>query len=243
MANLYLIRKTKALFMKWQLHRLFKPFTGFMLNAVYMTRLSKWRKETNVNGYNDWYCRNWDYSRREKLYAALCEQENIHQQPINYLEFGVSSGGSFKYWLAKNQHPASKFYGFDTFEGLPESFGPFGKGSMANSIESLQITDARASFYKGLFQHTLLPFLEQFPNDKRKLIHLDADIFSATIFALSQLHRFLKKGDIIMFDELAVPTHEFMALDIYNRSFNPQYEVIAAANNYLFVAIKITEDS
>lgn len=214
-----------------------------MLNAVYMTRLSKWRKETPVNGYNDWFCRNWDYSRRGKLYEAICGQENIDQQAIDYLEFGVSSGASFKYWLTKNKNPESKFFGFDTFEGLPENFGPFGKGSMANSIESLGITDTRVTFYKGLFQDTLVPFLEIFPNQKRKLIHLDADIFSATLFVLSQLHRFLKKGDIIMFDELAVPTHEFMALDIYVKCFYPEFEVIAAANNYMFVAIRVTKDS
>lgn len=242
MANLSLIRKTKALFMKWQLHRLFKPFTGFMLNAVYMTRLSKWRKETPVNGYNDWYCSNWDYSRRENLYEALCKQEHIDTEAIDYLEFGVSSGASFKYWLNRNKHPETRFYGFDTFEGLPENFGPFGKGSMANTIESLEITDTRAVFYKGLFQDTLNPFLNQFGNNRRKVIHMDADIFSATLYTLSQLHRFLRKGDIILFDELAVPTHEFMALDMYTKCFYPEYEVIAAANNYLFVAIKMEKD-
>lgn len=228
--------------MKWRLHGLFKPFTGAMLNAVYMTRLSKWRKDTKVNGYNDWYCSNWDYNRRENMYQALCDQENIDKEAIDYLEFGVSSGASFKYWLNKNKNPETVFYGFDTFEGLPEDFGPFGKGTMANTIESLEITDTRARFYKGLFQDTLVPFLDSFPNNKRKLIHLDADIFSATLYALSQLHRFLKKGDIIMFDELAVPTHEYMALEIYTKCFYPEYEVIAAANNYMFVAIKVMKD-
>jgi O-methyltransferase len=229
--------------MKWQLHRLVKPFTGIMLNAVYMSRLSKWRKDTTVNGYNDWFCKNWDYSRREQLYEAICEQEKIDTTAIDYLEFGVSSGASFKYWLNKNNNADSRFYGFDTFEGLPENFGPFGKGSMANSIESLGITDKRVTFYKGLFQDTLIPFLENYPNQKRKMIHMDADIFSATLFTLSQLHRFLKKDDIIIFDELAVPTHEFMALDIYTKSFYPEFEVIAAANNYMFVALKIKKDS
>ena len=110
---------------------------------------------------------------------------------------------------------------------------------MAASLESLQITDSRASFYKGLFQQTLIPFLEQYENKNRKVIHMDADLFSATIFSISQLYRFFKRGDIIFFDEFAVPKHEFLAFKIFTESFYVDYDVIGAANNYLFVAIQI----
>jgi hypothetical protein len=192
-----------------------------------------------VNGYNDWYQRKWDYNRRENLYAAVIEQESVGSLAIDYFEFGVAGGYSFKWWLEHNNNPDSRFYGFDTFEGLPEDFGPFAKGTMAAALDSLNITDPRARFYKGLFQDTLVPFLEQYKNGNRKLIHMDADIFSATIFTLSQVYKYLKDGDIILFDEFAVPTHEFMAFKIFTESFYVNYEVIAAANNYLFLALKI----
>ena len=239
MTKLDIIRKTKSLFMKWRLHGIFEPFTGFMTNLTYMSRLSKWRKSTPVNGYNDWYQRKWDYDRREKLYDAIIAQESVGSLPIDYFEFGVAGGYSFKWWLNHNNNADSKFYGFDTFEGLPEDFGPFAKGTMAAALESLNITDPRASFYKGLFQDTLVPFLDQYKSNRKKLIHMDADIFSATLFALSQLYKHLNDGDIILFDEFAVPTHEFMAFKIFTESFYLKYEVIAAANNYLFLAIKI----
>lgn len=225
--------------MKWGLHGIVEPFTGAMQNGLYMSKLSKWRKETPVKGYNDWYQGDWDYNRRIKLYEAISQQEGLAHAPIDYFEFGVCGGYSFKWWLQHNAHPDSFFFGFDTFEGLPEAFGPFGKGSMAVALESLDINDPRASFYKGLFQDTLVPFLDNYKNEKRKLIHMDADIFSATIFSLSQLYRFLNDGDIILFDEFAVPKHEFMAFKIFTESFYVKYEVIGAANNYLFVAIKI----
>jgi hypothetical protein len=192
-----------------------------------------------VNGYNDWYRGKWDYSRRYNLYEAISKAEQLENSAIDYFEFGVCGGHSFKWWLEHNKNADSKFYGFDTFEGLPEAFGPFEKGSMAVALESLNISDPRASFYKGLFQDTLIPFLDHYNSGRKKLIHLDADLFSATIFSLSQLHRFFRDGDILLFDEFAVPKHEFMAFKIFTESFYINYEVIGAANNYLFLAVKI----
>ncbi|NJO24637.1 MAG: class I SAM-dependent methyltransferase [Bacteroidia bacterium] len=239
MTRLDIIRKTKSLFMKWKLHGIIEPFTGVFQNTVYMSKLSQWRNRTKVNGFNDWYQGKWDYSRRYNLYEAVSRVEKLDSAPLDYFEFGVCGGQSFKWWLEHNKNADSKFYGFDTFEGLPEAFGPFGKGSMAAALESLHITDPRSSFYKGLFQDTLVPFLDQYKGGRKKLIHFDADLFSATLFSLSQLYRFLKEGDILLFDEFAVPKHEFRAFKIFTESFYINYEVIGAANNYLFLAVKI----
>jgi len=225
--------------MKWKLHGLIKPFAGRMMNASYMSDLSKWRTQTSVKGYNDWYLSKWDYTKRYNLYEALIQAEQLDTTAIDYLEFGVSGGNSFKWWLEHNKNPGSRFHGFDTFEGLPENWGHFDKGAMAVALESLNIKDPRVCFYKGLFQDTLTPFLNEYKNERRMLIHMDADLFSSTIFTLSQLYRFLKDGDIILFDEFAVPKHEFAAFKIFTESFYVNYEVIGAANNYLFVAIKI----
>lgn len=225
--------------MKWNMHNWVKPVSEPMSLAVTMGQLSKWRKQHPVKGYNDFYQQTWDYSRRFKLYDAVNTQEQLADEPVDYLEFGVASGSSFKWWLQQNSHPSSRFFGFDTFEGLPEEWGPYAKGAMAHSLESINITDSRASFYKGLFQDTLIPFLNQYQSSNRRLIHIDSDLFSSAIFTLSQLYRFLKPGDILLFDEFAVPQHEFLAFRIFTESFYVDYDVIAAANNYLFVAIKI----
>ena len=239
MNKLDVIRKAKSLFMKWGLHGVVQPFNGGLKNGVYMSDLSKWRKAHPVKGYNDFYQKTWDYERRYKLYEAIAQSDSLFEEPIDYLEFGVAGGLSFKWWLEKNKNPESRFSGFDTFEGLPEKWGAFEKGSMAVALETLNITDTRAKFYKGLFQDTLIPFLEQYDNKNKKLIHLDADLFSSTIFTLSQLYRFLKPGDILLFDEFAVPQHEFLAFKIFTESFYVDYDVIGAANNYLFVAVRI----
>ncbi|MFN2457924.1 MAG: TylF/MycF/NovP-related O-methyltransferase [Chitinophagaceae bacterium] len=225
--------------MKWNLREVLKPFAGGLRNIVFMSEMSKWRKEHPVVGYNDFYQETWDYNRRYLLYDAITVQQRLTELPLDYFEFGVAGGHSFKWWLNKNKNEESRFFGFDTFEGLPEKWGAFEKGSMSYELESLNIHDSRATFYKGLFQKTLIPFLDGYSSTNKKLIHLDADLFSSTIFTLSQLYRFLKEGDILFFDEFAVPQHEFLAFKIFTESFYVNYDVIGAANNYLFVAVKI----
>src|SRR5690606_15498252 len=120
MSKLGLIRKTKSLFMRWKLHGLTEPFSGFFSNLLYMSKLSKWRRQAKVNGYNDWYQRKWDYNRRYILYEEVSKAEGLDKKAIDYFEFGVSSGSSFRWWLAHNTNTESNFFGFDTFEGLPE---------------------------------------------------------------------------------------------------------------------------
>lgn len=225
--------------MKYNLHQAVQPFSEGLRNGVFMSELSEWRKAHPVTGYNDFYQETWDYERRYKLYEAIAASEQLFQNPIHYLEFGVAGGHSLRWWLKQNQHPDTKFFGFDTFEGLPEKWGAFERGSMAYSPESLNITDPRVSLHKGLFQQTLIPFLDSYHGDLKKLIHIDSDLFSAALFVMTQLYRFLKPGDILLFDEFAVPQHEFLAFKIFTESFYINYEVIGAANNYLFVAVKI----
>jgi len=237
--KLDLIRKAKSLFMKYNMHHVVQPFSEGLQNGVFMSELSQWRKAHPVTGYNDFYQEKWDYERRYKLYEAIANSEQLFQHPIHYFEFGVAGGYSFRWWLERNKNENSRFFGFDTFEGLPEKWGAFEKGSMAHALDSLNITDPRASFYKGLFQETVLPFLENYKSGPKKLIHIDSDLFSAALFVMTQLYRFLKPGDILLFDEFAVPQHEFLAFKIFTESFYVNYEVIGAANNYLFVAIKI----
>jgi O-methyltransferase len=84
-------------------------------------------------------------------------------------------------------HPDSTFVGFDTFEGLPEMWGPWPKGSFTADGETPDIVDPRCSFVKWLFQDTLPGWLSgrEFPG--RTLVHLDADLYSSTLVVLAQL--------------------------------------------------------
>ena len=68
---------------------------------------------------------------------------------------------------------------------------------------------------------------------------MDADLYSSTLFVLSTIYPYLNNGDIIIFDEFAVPTHEFKAFTEFTSAFSVNYEIIGAINNYLQIAIKI----
>ena len=235
--KLFFIRLIKSWFIKLRLHHIFQPFAGAFLNLVYLTRLSKWASQNNAVEYNDFLSK-WDYSKRDAMYEWVINKEQL-RDPITYIEFGVAAGHSFKWWLKQNTAIESRFIGFDTFDGLPEDWGPFKKGSFSNNNQIPEVNDSRATFYKGLFQQTLPVFINTFDNSCRNVIMLDADLYSSTLYALSSLAPFLKNGDIIFFDEFVVPTHEFKAYQDFITSHYVNMELIAAANNYYFVAFKI----
>jgi hypothetical protein len=174
------------------------------------------------------------------LFDIVAGHYGLDKKELLYLEFGVASGSSFFWWMKKNTNPGSLFRGFDTFEGLPEDWGGFKKGAMAfNQTES---KDDRGEFFRGIFQETLHPFIESNKDllqNKPKIIHLDADLFSSTIFVLSQLYPYLKKGDIIFFDEFNVANHEFLAFKIFTESFYVKLKPVGAVNNFYQTAFVV----
>ena len=70
-------------------------------------------------------------------------------------------------------------------------------------------------------------------------MHLDADLYSSTLFALTSLAPHLKPGDIILFDEFGVPMHEYRAFMDFLSAYPFDYEVLGAVNNYLHVGMKL----
>jgi len=106
--------------------------------------------------------------------------------------------------------------------------------------------DSRGTFIKGLFQNTLYKFLQDYGRDIRqeaftRVLHMDADLYSSTLFALTSMAPYLREGDIILFDEFNIPNHEFAAWNDFTRSYYIQYEVLGAVNNFYQVAMKVTK--
>lgn len=236
--KLALIRYSKIIFVYLRLHKIFNPFSSLFLNLYYITKFSALAAKSKGLAYNDFPSK-WDYNKRYQLYKHVIEKEALATEAINYMEFGVAAGHSFRFFLQENSNPESRFYGFDTFSGLPEDWGPFKKGAFSNNNQLPAISDERGKFYQGLFQQTIHRFLPELDNNRRNILMMDADIYSATLFALASLAPFLKKGDLIFFDEFAVPTHEFKAFFDFVQAYYINLELIAAANNYYFSIFKV----
>ena len=206
--------------------------------------ISKWVAEQKDKSImNDFFTWKRDHNRRYNLYENISQKMQLSDLDVDYIELGVYKGQSFKWWLNNNSNPNSKFYGFDTFEGLPEAWGlNFKKGSM-NAVDIPDITDERASFIKGLFQDTLPTFLKEnnLDNGKRKIIHFDADLFSSTLFGLCTLSPFFKEGDIILFDEFNVPNSEYYALKIFEETYYRKFKLIGSVNNYYQIAMVVVK--
>jgi hypothetical protein len=168
---------------------------------------------------------------------------------MDYLEFGVYQGDSIRHWSGLNLSTASRFYGFDCFEGLPEDW----RGSALNSSTMAKgsfdvagaipvIDDQRVKFVKGYFQDTVPGFIDQFHPANRLVIHMDADLYTSTLYVLCSLDRLIKKDTLIIFDEFASINHEFRALMDYVNSFRRKYSLVACTgDHYHQVAIRIDE--
>jgi len=226
------------MFVRLRLHVLFGPVAGLLSQLLYLTKFSSWVSKNKRITFND-FPGKWDYDKRFILYDWVIKNESLAEEPINYMELGVAEGHSFRWFVKQNVHPESRFYGFDTFTGLPEDFGVYKKGTFDRNMQVPIVTDTRVKFFPGLFQDTFPGFLEEINRRRRNVIMMDADLYSATLYALTSLAPFLKKNDIIFFDEFAVPTHEFKAFIDFTQSYYLDLQLIAAASNYYFAAFKV----
>ncbi|GAA4469017.1 hypothetical protein GCM10023093_27840 [Nemorincola caseinilytica] len=240
--KLNITKFTKDFLLASRILQLLQPFNRLFAFIYDFNTLTSWihRHKRDKTLMNDFYRPVRHYDDREKSFDAIVKHYHMEQAPIVYMEFGVAGGDSFKWWLKANKNADSRYYGLDTFEGLPESWGVFNKGDMIASIP--QVNDPRAVFIKGIFQDTLNDLLHRLGPDlkkQRKVIHLDADIFSATLFALSQLYPYLNEGDIIMFDEFNVYGHEFKAFKLFTECFYIDLKLVSACNNFYHAAFEV----
>src|SRR6476469_942601 len=128
--NLSLLRYTKKIFIGNKLHRVFGKLSSPFFTLYNLNLLSHWAQKTGKIAINDFPCK-WDYQKRFQLYEQIISTEKLKEEPIDYLEFGVAGGHSFRWFQQNNSNPESRFYGFDTFTGLPEDWGSYKKGTFS----------------------------------------------------------------------------------------------------------------
>ena len=210
-----------------------------------------------------WYGRHGSYSRRvDRLnrLPLLRDFSRLHDAPafptreqmwdylsrcysgiIDYLEFGVHQGYSILHWAKANTNSASRFVGFDTFTGLPETWNEqYPKGHFDVGGRPPSTSDPRVQFEPGLFQETLPKFLETFIPQQQLVVHLDCDLYSSALFALTQLNARLIPGSVLIFDEFGDVLHEFRAFQDFTTSYHRTFKVIATHDSFFTAALELT---
>ncbi|WP_344197200.1 class I SAM-dependent methyltransferase [Aeromicrobium alkaliterrae] len=111
------------------------------------------------------------------------------------LEMGVYSGTTLR--LIADARPGT-VYGFDVFTGLPEDWRP---GFPAGTFAAAELPDVPgAELVVGLFEDTLPRFLAEHPGPI-DLLHVDCDLYSATVTVLDAVVSRLVVGSVVAFDE------------------------------------------
>jgi len=210
------------------------PESRTLRYLTYVGSLRRWR-QTRAGSYRI-------LGDREALYEYV-NKEVLGNGEIDYLEFGVYRGESLMAWVQLNSNPNSRFYGFDTFTGHPEAWQKFSgtvkEGTFDAGGALPRIADGRVSFYKGLFRETLAPFLKDYRGGRTAVVHNDCDLYSATLYVLTQVDRIAKHGTIIIFDEFTSLLDEFRALEDYCAAYRRNYEVVASTPHNIQIAIRL----
>ncbi len=161
----------------------------------------------------------------------------VRDQRVLYLEFGVWQGRSIRYWSERLRNPDAHLHGFDSFEGLPESWNMlYKKGLFSTNGQTPQIDDPRVKFFKGWFEETL-PRYQPPPHDQL-VINIDADLYSSTKFVLNALKGYINIGTYIYFDEFCDRNNELRAFDEFLAETKMRFEVASASRSLMYIAFR-----
>jgi predicted O-methyltransferase YrrM len=158
------------------------------------------------------------------------------------LEFGVFKGTTINH-LARLA-PDRRFFGFDSFTGLPESWA----GARYSAINfdrkgrRPKVAD-NVTLIEGWFEETLPGFLSSHA-DPVGFVHVDCDIYSSTKTVLELLAPRLRQGAIIAFDEFfnykGYELHEYKAFFEFVERFAVAHRFIAYSGHQVSLRVDAT---
>lgn len=193
------------------------------------------------SAFVDFLDQNTDKPRFETRYDLY---RHIHDNllggcAVDYLEFGVFKGESLRFWTEMNKPAETRFYGFDSFRGLPEDwYGKMVKGTFDVSGILPDIKDDRVNYLVGWFQETVPNFLKDFQPRNRLVLHNDSDLYSSTLYMLSALNHLIVPGTVVIFDEFADVQHEWRALNDYSAAYMRKWRLIGGTDGAWVAAVE-----
>lgn len=170
---------------------------------------------------------------REELFALAARA--VTGRRVLYLEFGVWRGDSMRAWMQLLADDAT-LHGFDSFEGLPESFNQLDIGTFATGGRVPDLGDPRVTLFNGWFEQTLADYRP--PDHEALIVNMDADLYSSTIFVLRSLP--IRPGTLILFDEFHIGEHEPRAFHDLMGETGLRFRVLAADRSLTHVLFECT---
>jgi predicted O-methyltransferase YrrM len=114
-----------------------------------------------------------------------------------FLEFGVASGATINH--IADRHPNGTIVGFDSFEGLPETWrSGFHKGMFA--VARMPTVRNNVRLIKGLFADTLPGYLAS-TSEPVSFVHVDCDLYSSTKTVFDLVGPRMAERCVLVFDE------------------------------------------
>lgn len=155
---------------------------------------------------------------RNRTYAIRRAIENGIAGGL-YVEFGVAGGDGCRLFGEALAPHGLKLTGFDSFEGLEEDWTGIQSGREAGAFTQagkLPKVPETVTLVKGWVQDTLPGYLKDTGKAPFSFLHMDMDTYTPTAYAMKAVKPRLKKGTVILFDELyGYPGwrhHEYKAL-------------------------------
>ena len=182
--------------------------------------------------------------------------EFIYKSETNgdFYEFGVYQGLSMlrafqsdDRWRKKtSREHVNRFFGFDTFAGLPqlkeedllESYGVFQEGQFGDTSQELVLQRLsaegvdlnRVQLTPGLFSQTLKPEILQqnLAILQIAIVHIDCDLYSSALDCLRFLDGRLTDGAVLLFDDW------FCYRGRHDKGVRGAFEIWSRTNAYVF---------
>jgi hypothetical protein len=154
----------------------------------------------------------------ERIFEAVAELGSL-REGADYCEFGLFKGHSF--WKAQQEANrlglSCRFFGFDSFAGLPDISGPdetahgeFRKGqygcSQREVVDNLNAAggiDWRRTFLvPGYFEESLTPEITARHRIRKVgVAMIDCDLYSSTVEVLRFLRKLIGDGTVLIMDD------------------------------------------
>ena len=146
------------------------------------------------------------FATRERLWHRMLSCLRQDSQ-VSVLEFGVAYGYTPKWWLPRCTL-INKWYGFDTFTGLPCAWRHFAVGAFDADGRPPALSDPRIEWIVGRIEDTVSASRIEATCSTEKartqrVFIFDLDLYEPTRHAAEFVFPRLQEGDILYFEEAA----------------------------------------